>query len=79
LRREFLIGLFSFIAIILFIGGVLWIKGKDIFGKETLIGARFSDATGIEPGVYVYLRGVKVGEVRKVKIMPDGGVPSSNS
>jgi paraquat-inducible protein B len=72
MRKELLIGLFSLIAIILFIGGVLWIKGKDIWGRERIIRAKFTDATGIQPGVYVYFRGVKVGEVKRVKIIPYG-------
>ncbi|MEO0102516.1 MAG: MlaD family protein [candidate division WOR-3 bacterium] len=72
MKRDFLIGIFFLIAIVLFVGGVLWIKGKDPFGKEKVILARFSDASGIEPGIYVYLRGVKVGKVKRVKITPDG-------
>lgn len=72
MKRDFLIGSFFLIAIVLFVGGVLWIKGKDPLGKERVICARFSDASGIEPGIYVYLRGVKVGEVKRVKIAPDG-------
>ncbi|MEO0098393.1 MAG: MlaD family protein [candidate division WOR-3 bacterium] len=72
MKRDFLIGLFFLIALILFIGGILWIKGKDPFRREFVMGAKFSDAYGIEPGVYVYLRGVKVGEVRRVKITSDG-------
>ncbi len=72
MRREFLIGLFFLVAIGLFIGGILYLKGKDPFGREEVLKALFADARGIESGAYVYLKGVKVGEVKRVQITGDG-------
>ncbi len=72
MKREIIIGAFLLIAIVLFIGGILWLSGRDIFGRDKIIKAHFTDAEGVEPGLYVYLRGVKVGEVKRVYIIEDG-------
>jgi phospholipid/cholesterol/gamma-HCH transport system substrate-binding protein len=72
ITREFKIGLLAAAAIFLFIWGLNFLKGKDIFSRQLIFYAIYDDVTGLIESNPVSLNGVNIGQVNRIRFMPDG-------
>jgi phospholipid/cholesterol/gamma-HCH transport system substrate-binding protein len=72
IKREFKIGLLAAAAIFLFIWGLNFLKGKDIFSRQLIFYAIYDDVTGLIESNPVSLNGVNIGQVNRIRFMPDG-------
>jgi phospholipid/cholesterol/gamma-HCH transport system substrate-binding protein len=72
ITREFKIGLLAVAAIFLFIWGLNFLKGKDIFSRQIIFYAVYDDVTGLIESNPVSLNGVNIGQVNRIRFMPDG-------
>jgi len=71
IKREFKIGLVSLAALLLFIWGFTFLKGRDLFLKETHYFAVYPQVSGLVEGSTVELSGVKVGRIEKIFFHPE--------
>ena len=72
ITREFKIGILAVAAIFLFIWGLNFLKGKDIFSRQLIFYAVYDDVTGLIESNPVSLNGVNIGQVNRIRFMPDG-------
>jgi len=72
ITREFKIGLLAVAAIFLFIWGMNFLKGKDIFSRQMTFYAIYDDVSGLIESNPVSLNGVNIGQVNRIRFMPDG-------
>lgn len=72
ITREFKIGLLAVAAIFLFVWGLNFLKGKDIFSSQITFYAIYDDVTGLIESNPVSLNGVNIGQVDRIRFMPDG-------
>ena len=72
IKRELKIGLLAAAAIFLFIWGLNFLKGKDIFSRQLIFYAVYDDVTGLIESNPVSLSGVNIGQVNRISFMPDG-------
>lgn len=72
-RDELLVGLLLLVAIILAIGGTIWIARGGLTRGYPLY-ARFPWGAGLKQGQPVLLAGVQVGFVDQVALVPDGTI-----
>lgn len=59
-------------SIFLFIWGLNFLKGKDIFSRQIVFYAIYDDVTGLIESNPVSLSGVSIGQVNRIRFMPDG-------
>jgi len=71
-RQEVLVGATILGALLLGIGGTLWLKGKHLGTQESQISARFREIGLLAPGNPVKMRGVPIGKVESVELEPNG-------
>lgn len=69
--KKLFIGLTFVIAIGLFIWGYNFLKGKDIFDKQTTVYAQYHEVSGLTVANPVLINGFKVGQVSKMYFNPD--------
>jgi len=75
-RDELLVGLLLLVALVVGIGGTIWIaRGGLTLGYPMF--ARFKWGAGLKQGQPVLLAGVQVGFVDKVNLIPDGTIAVS--
>lgn len=72
IRREHKLGILAVAAIFLFIWGLNYLKGRDIFRKQITFYAIYEDVTGLIESNPVSLSGVNIGQVNRIRFMPDG-------
>ncbi|MFW5707508.1 MAG: MlaD family protein [Bacteroidota bacterium] len=72
ISREIKIGILAFAAILLFIWGLNYLKGKDILNRQVNFFAIYDDVTGLIESNPVSLNGVSIGQVDRISFMPDG-------
>ena len=72
-RDEFLVGLLLLVAVVLAIGGTIWIARGGLSQGYPLY-ARFPWGAGLKQGQPVLLAGVQVGFVEQVELIPDGTI-----
>lgn len=73
-NRLALLGLFALTAILLLAVGLYIISSAGPGRGNYRMGVHFATASGVAPGAPVYLSGVNIGTVSKVKILPDNSV-----
>jgi phospholipid/cholesterol/gamma-HCH transport system substrate-binding protein len=70
--RELLVGVIIIVAVAVGIGGTLWLKGarwgKPLSPLEILV----PDVAELRPGDAVVYRGVRIGRVEDIQVVPDG-------
>lgn len=67
-KRAVTVGIFIFLALLIFIGGVLTLGGqKKTFEKKITVKAIFDDVGGLQAGNNVWFSGVKIGTVRRMQ------------
>ncbi|MDP2721596.1 MAG: MlaD family protein, partial [Bacteroidales bacterium] len=69
--KAYGIGLSFIVALILFIWGYNFLKGNDIFGKETVYYAQYSQVNGLVNANPVMINGLRVGKVKNIYFNPD--------
>lgn len=72
ITKEFKIGILAVITILLVIWGLNFLKGKDIFSQQIVFYAVYDDVTGLIESNPVSINGVSIGQVNKIRFMPDG-------
>jgi phospholipid/cholesterol/gamma-HCH transport system substrate-binding protein len=71
-RRDALVGVVIVAALAVIAVGTLWLEGSSFAGETTEVRAVFNEVGQIRPGNPVKLRGVRIGRVREVSVLPDG-------
>src|ERR1051326_7283179 len=72
-KRAVIVGVFVFIALVIFVLGVMTLGGqKSLFNKGATIHAKFDEVSGLQPGNNVQYAGVKVGTVENITFDKDG-------
>lgn len=72
-RDEVLVGLLLLVAVVIGIGGTIWIARGGLSRSYPLY-ARFPWGAGLKQGQPVLLAGVQVGFVERVELIPDGTI-----
>ena len=68
---SFKVGILTLISLVIFIFGILWIKGRALSTGERL-SVDFRDVNGMRPGSAVQLMGFRVGQVEEITPVIDG-------
>ncbi|NOY49654.1 MAG: MCE family protein [Chlorobi bacterium] len=69
--KKLFIGISFIVGIGLFIWGYNFLKGKDIFNKQTMIYAQYHQVSGLTVANPVLINGFKIGQVSKMYFNPD--------
>lgn len=62
-EKKIIIGISFIVALIIFIWGFNFLKGKDLFSKERFFYAVYSEVNGLEKNNPIVINGMKVGKV----------------
>jgi len=74
-KRGVIVGIFIFLALAIFIAGVLTLGGQQsLLKSSTAVRAVFDDVGGLQAGNNVWFAGVKVGTIRKIAFDSNGKV-----
>ncbi len=71
-NTEFKVGLFTIIAIIIFVASYMWFTEALQSKNMTVVKVKFHNAGNIEVGSSVTVSGVKKGRVKKIEVAHDG-------
>lgn len=73
-KHEFVVGLVILVALVMVIGGALFLSEADIGGLNRIHIARFRSVGRLQPGAPVILRGVRIGTVQAIRLADDNWV-----
>lgn len=74
-RRAVIVGAFVFIALVIFVLGVMTVGGQQsLFNKGATVNAYFDEVNGLATGNNVWVSGVKVGTVNDISFDKSGKV-----
>lgn len=65
------IGAMVIFAIVVLIWGISYLKGKDIFNKDSYYYVVYKDIRGLSPSSYVMINGYKIGQVTDITLYQD--------
>lgn len=65
---DFVVGLTIIGAIVIVVGGTLWVKQADLGRNDTTLTARFRDVGGVRVGTPVMVRGVRAGRIEAIEL-----------
>jgi phospholipid/cholesterol/gamma-HCH transport system substrate-binding protein len=67
-KMSFVAGLIVFVAAIIFLVGILWLSGNQIFfSNEYKLDVLFEDAVGLKDQAPVFMRGYRIGSTKEVE------------
>lgn len=69
--KPILIGFTFLLSLALIIWGYNFLKGKNIFKKQTIFVAKYSEVSGLEVANPVLINGLRVGQVNELYFAPD--------
>lgn len=69
MKTEIKIGIVGFGILLLLFFGIKFLKGIDVFQKETTYYVFYDNVSGMYEGNYIYLNGMKVGYVKDIDAM----------
>src|SRR5579859_3835089 len=72
-RKEALVGLLLVIGVVAFVGLLMWLQGKS-FRAGDVIHASFESVAGLKEGDPVRTSGVRVGNVKSIRLVTPGSV-----
>lgn len=72
LKREYKIGILAFVSIFLFVWGLNYLKGRDIFSSQITFYAVYDNVSGLIESNPVSVNGVIIGQIKSIRFMPDG-------
>jgi len=70
-KQVIIIGFTFILAVALFIWGYNFLKGKDIFNKQTTFYAKYHEVSGLTRANPVLINGLRVGQVQTIYFDPD--------
>lgn len=70
-KKVYVVAFLFIAALFLFIWGFNFLKGKDIFNKETLFYVEYKSVNGLIKSNPVVLNGLRIGQVRDIYFHPD--------
>jgi phospholipid/cholesterol/gamma-HCH transport system substrate-binding protein len=74
-RRAVIVGIFISLGIVIFLAAILVLGGqKKTFAKTITLNAVFNDVSGLQKGNNIWFSGVKVGTVKKLKLVSESRV-----
>lgn len=71
IRKEIILSIIGLATLALFIWGVNFLKGKDIFSKQQRFYAIYPRVDGLIESHPVSVNGVKIGQVNRIMFLPD--------
>ena len=74
MRKEFKIGLFALIVIVVSFFVLNYLRGEDIFNKESEYISTYSDLEGLVASAPVFVKGYKAGKVTEVSYDSNSGL-----
>src|SRR5512135_1150092 len=72
-RREAAVGVLLIVATLVFVFGMIWLRGKPLRSGE-LIETTFSDVAGLKVGDPIRTSGVTVGAIKEIRLVKPGQV-----
>lgn len=72
-RREAAVGLFLVVATVLFVYGMIWLRGRSLRASHP-VEIVFDDVSGLKVGDPVRTSGVMVGQVQEIRLLAPGKV-----
>jgi phospholipid/cholesterol/gamma-HCH transport system substrate-binding protein len=72
-RREATVGVFLIVATLIFVFGMIWLRGKSLRSGE-LVETTFSDVAGLKVGDPIRTSGVSVGQIEDMRLIKPGQV-----
>lgn len=72
ITREVKLGILAVLAIFLFVWGLNYLKGKDIFTQQIKFYAIYDDVTNLIESNPVLVSGVSIGQVNRISFLEDG-------
>ncbi len=69
--KPYLIGFTFILAIVVFVWGFNFLKGRDLFKKQEFLYARYKTVNGLVAAKPVYINGLQVGQVSQLYFAPD--------
>ena len=73
MSKEIKVGLLALVAIAALIFGFSFLRGSNILSSDRTFYATYPDVDGLNVGAAVILNGIKVGQVKKMELMPEKG------
>jgi phospholipid/cholesterol/gamma-HCH transport system substrate-binding protein len=74
-KRAVIVGIFIFLGIVILMAGILVLGGqRKTFEKTITLNAIFNDVSGLQKGNNIWFSGVKVGTVKKLKLVSNSRV-----
>jgi phospholipid/cholesterol/gamma-HCH transport system substrate-binding protein len=71
-KNEVIVGIVVVLSIIVLVAGAYWLSGKPFGREEREITAVFSQVGQLRPGNPVMYRGVSVGRISSIELVPEG-------
>src|SRR5437762_13593127 len=69
-KRTVIVGIFIFLGVVILLAGVIVLGGqRKTFQKTITLNAVFNDVSGLQKGNNIWFSGVKIGTVKKLKIV----------
>ena len=72
ISREVKLGFIGAVTLFLFIWGINYLKGRDLFTRQITFYAEYEHVTGLIESNPVLVSGVKIGQVNSIYFHPDG-------
>lgn len=69
--KPFIIGFTFILAIVIFVWGFNFLKGRDLFKKQEFLYARYHTVNGLVAAKPIYVNGLQVGQVSRLYFAPD--------
>ncbi len=73
MSKEIKVGLLALVAIAALVFGYNFLRGSNILSSDRTFYATYPDVDGLNVGAAVILNGIKVGQVKKMELMPEKG------
>lgn len=73
LSRELKTGILAIVTILLFIFGYSFLKGSNIFEKQSIFYVKYDNVEGLSPSAPVTINGLKVGKVQSIDFADSNG------
>ncbi len=70
-KNIIIIGIFAIIVVAVFIWGLNYLKGINIFTRDNIYYVEYENASGLKPSNLVTINGFSIGQVREIKLKPD--------
>lgn len=74
MRKEFVVGVFVTLALVLFIVGMSYMKGSRLFGKPLILYADYANVQGLVRGNPIMIDGLRIGRVAGLELRSGSGI-----